>query len=346
MIAPRRACFQPRFMASYFRGRAMFERYTEKARRAIFFARYEASQFGSPFIMLEHLLLGLLREDEVLRKKLGTTRTEAVRQYIVDHSPTFEKSISTSVDLPLDLSCRNALNLAAEEADLLAHRVILPSHLVLGLLCTEQTVAAEALRAQGIEYRTYRDSVAKLQVERLPGGVDFKLRPVPAAPPERSARSSEVTTDAPALHDACNALARLVDTASPQLDAYSEAESLHPLPRGNWLRREALGHLIDWACTHQQWFARALTGPKLAALTYPDKDWVLAEKYREFEWTELTDLGVCLNRLLVHVIAHVPEAKLSTPCKIGLLEAIPLVDLITNYVKYCQDEMAEILTRR
>ena len=35
----------------------MFERYTEKARRVIFFARYEASQFGSPYIETEHLLL-------------------------------------------------------------------------------------------------------------------------------------------------------------------------------------------------------------------------------------------------------------------------------------------------
>ena len=42
----------------------MFERYTEKARRVIFFARYEASQFGSPYIESEHLLLGLIREDK------------------------------------------------------------------------------------------------------------------------------------------------------------------------------------------------------------------------------------------------------------------------------------------
>jgi hypothetical protein len=41
----------------------MFERYTEKARRCIFFARYEASMFGSPYIETEHLLLGILRED-------------------------------------------------------------------------------------------------------------------------------------------------------------------------------------------------------------------------------------------------------------------------------------------
>ncbi|MDQ6708030.1 MAG: hypothetical protein M3Z85_18900, partial [Acidobacteriota bacterium] len=47
----------------------MFERYTEKARRVIFFARYEASQFGSPYIETEHLLLGLLREDKTLANR-------------------------------------------------------------------------------------------------------------------------------------------------------------------------------------------------------------------------------------------------------------------------------------
>jgi ATP-dependent Clp protease ATP-binding subunit ClpC len=47
----------------------MFERYTEKARRTIFFGRYEASEFGSPYIETEHLLLGLLREDKGLANR-------------------------------------------------------------------------------------------------------------------------------------------------------------------------------------------------------------------------------------------------------------------------------------
>lgn len=41
-------------------GLRMLERYTEKARRVIFFARYEASNYGSPYIETEHLLLGLI----------------------------------------------------------------------------------------------------------------------------------------------------------------------------------------------------------------------------------------------------------------------------------------------
>lgn len=44
----------------------MFERYSEKARRVIFFARYEASQYGSSSIDAEHILIGLLREDHAL----------------------------------------------------------------------------------------------------------------------------------------------------------------------------------------------------------------------------------------------------------------------------------------
>ena len=49
----------------------MFERYTEKARRVIFFACYEASQLGSPYIETEHLLLGhLLREDKALTNRV------------------------------------------------------------------------------------------------------------------------------------------------------------------------------------------------------------------------------------------------------------------------------------
>jgi ATP-dependent Clp protease ATP-binding subunit ClpC len=62
----------------------MFERYTEKARRTIFFARYEASQFGSLYITTEHLLLGLLREDKALANRfLGShAAVESIRKQI------------------------------------------------------------------------------------------------------------------------------------------------------------------------------------------------------------------------------------------------------------------------
>jgi ATP-dependent Clp protease ATP-binding subunit ClpC len=54
----------------------MFERYVEKARRSIFFARYEASAFGSPVIDIEHLLLGILREDKELVALMSLQETD------------------------------------------------------------------------------------------------------------------------------------------------------------------------------------------------------------------------------------------------------------------------------
>jgi ATP-dependent Clp protease ATP-binding subunit ClpC len=74
----------------------MFERYTEKARRVIFFARYEASQFGSPCIETEHLLLGIMREDHALvfRFKL---EPERIRRQI-DEGILIREKISTAVD--------------------------------------------------------------------------------------------------------------------------------------------------------------------------------------------------------------------------------------------------------
>ncbi len=92
----------------------MFERYTEKARRVIFFARYEASQFGSPYIETEHLLLGLLREDKALTNRFlrQHSSVDSIRKQIEAHTTVREK-VSTSVDLPLSNECKRVLAYAA-----------------------------------------------------------------------------------------------------------------------------------------------------------------------------------------------------------------------------------------
>ena len=91
----------------------MFERYTEKARRVIFFARYEASQFGSPCIETEHLLLGLLREDKVLTNRFlrSSAAVESIRKQI-EAQTTMREKVSTSVDLPLSHECKRVLPMA------------------------------------------------------------------------------------------------------------------------------------------------------------------------------------------------------------------------------------------
>ena len=129
----------------------MFERYTEKARRTIFFARYEASQFGSPYIETEHLLLGLLREDKALTSRFlrGVSDVESIRMQI-ENATTIREKIHTSVDLPLSNECKRILAYAAEEAEKLAQKHIDCEHLLLGILREEKSFAAQLLSERGL----------------------------------------------------------------------------------------------------------------------------------------------------------------------------------------------------
>ena len=146
----------------------MFERYTEKARRVIFFARYEASQFGSPYIETEHLLLGLIREDKALANRFlrSHSAVDSIRKQIEAHT-TMREKVSTSVDLPLSHECKRVLAYAAEEAERLSHKHIGTEHLLLGLLREEKCFAAEILHERGLRLSTIREELARVQSEKL-----------------------------------------------------------------------------------------------------------------------------------------------------------------------------------
>ncbi|HYE23905.1 MAG TPA: ATP-dependent Clp protease ATP-binding subunit [Clostridia bacterium] len=146
----------------------MFERYTEKARRVIFFARYEASQFGSPYIETEHLLLGLLREDKALTNRFlrQHSSVESIRKQIEGHT-TIREKVSTSVDLPLSNECKRVLAYAAEEAERLSHKHIGTEHLLLGLLREEKCFAAEILHERGLRLASIRDELARTTQEKV-----------------------------------------------------------------------------------------------------------------------------------------------------------------------------------
>src|ERR1700752_2149888 len=147
----------------------MFERYTEKARRVIFFARYEASQFGSPYIETEHLLLGLLREDKALTNRFlrSHASVESIRKQIEAHT-TIREKVSTSVDLPLSNECKRVLAYAAEEAERLGHKHIGTEHLLLGLLREEKCFASEILQERGLKLAQIRDELARVTQEKAP----------------------------------------------------------------------------------------------------------------------------------------------------------------------------------
>lgn len=140
----------------------MFERYTEKARRVIFFARYEASQFGSPYIETEHLILGLLREDKALTNRFLHSHgsVESIRKQVEEHTTIREKT-STSVDLPLSNESKHVLAYASEEAERLGHKHIGTEHLLLGLLREDECFAAALLKERGIELNKVREELTR-----------------------------------------------------------------------------------------------------------------------------------------------------------------------------------------
>ena len=144
----------------------MFERYTEKARRVIFFARYEASQFGSPTIETEHLLLGLLREDKALASRFlrSAAAIESIRQQIEQHTQKLEK-VSTSVDLPLSHESKRVLAYAAEEAERMNHKHIGTPHLLLGLLREDGNFAASLLKERGLKLALAREEVLRSDLD-------------------------------------------------------------------------------------------------------------------------------------------------------------------------------------
>ena len=146
----------------------MFERYTERARRVLFFARYEASQLGSVSIETEHLLLGLIREGKGLTSRIfarSHLSLEQIRKEIEGRT-VFREKVSTSVEIPFSAETKRVLQYAAEEADRLLHSYIGTEHLLLGILREERSVAATILMEKGMRLNTVREDIVQLLNEK------------------------------------------------------------------------------------------------------------------------------------------------------------------------------------
>jgi len=146
----------------------MFERYTERARRVLFFARYEASQLGSISIETEHLLLGLIREGKGLTSRIfarSHLSLENIRKEIEGRT-VFREKVSTSVEIPFSAETKSVLKFAAEEADRLLHNYIGTEHLLLGILREERSVAASILMEKGMRLNAVREDIVQLLNEK------------------------------------------------------------------------------------------------------------------------------------------------------------------------------------
>ena len=142
----------------------MFERYTEKARRVIFFARYEASQFGSPYIETEHLLLGDTPGRHGHRQTFVAALLSPSKLFASGsrNKRPRGKRFPLLVDLPLSEGCKRVLAYAAEEAERLADKHIGTNHLLLGLVQEKDGLAAKVLSEAGFNPSEFRDEIGRM----------------------------------------------------------------------------------------------------------------------------------------------------------------------------------------
>ena len=139
----------------------MFERYTEGAKRTVFFARSEAAQLGPDEITPDHLLLGLLHTaDHSVSRFIPVDKAETVRNRIQSHIP-LRPPIPKGKDLPLSKDGKILLANAASEAGGLSHWHIGSEHFLLAILRQKRWFAAKVLREQGLEYSEVRAEIVR-----------------------------------------------------------------------------------------------------------------------------------------------------------------------------------------
>ena len=150
----------------------MFERYTESARRSLFFARYAVTEKGGQTIRAEHICIGLLRDPAgVVRRLLDAANVsaEAMRIEVEERMSAGEK-VPTSVEIPFGNDAKELLQFACEEADALGHKHIGTEHLLLALLRVEGTIPYAVLTEHGLRLNESRKEAERLIAELPPPG--------------------------------------------------------------------------------------------------------------------------------------------------------------------------------
>jgi ATP-dependent Clp protease ATP-binding subunit ClpC len=146
----------------------MFEKYNEKARRALFFARYEASKLGSKVIESEHILLGILREGEDVTREIFArfnVKPDDVRKEI-EGDRVFVERVSSSQELPLSEESKKILAYASHEAESMMHPYVGTEHLLIGILRVDPCVASRLLSGHGFNLYGVREEAIALIKER------------------------------------------------------------------------------------------------------------------------------------------------------------------------------------
>ncbi|NOZ25104.1 MAG: ATP-dependent Clp protease ATP-binding subunit [Nitrospirae bacterium] len=148
----------------------MFEKFTERGRKVIIYAKEEAERRQNDYLGTEHLLLGLIREQDglpvVVLKKMGLS-IEEVRIEVERNLPV-GTNLLTFGDIPFTPRAKKVLELAVEEARLLGHNYIGSEHLLLGLVREDEGIGGKILRNLGANLLGARQLSINLSMRTQP----------------------------------------------------------------------------------------------------------------------------------------------------------------------------------
>jgi ATP-dependent Clp protease ATP-binding subunit ClpC len=130
----------------------MFEKFTERGRKVIVYAREEAERLQNDYLGTEHILLGALREEDgipvAVLRKMGID-VDQIRVEVERNLPSSGNTL-TFGDIPFTPRAKKVLEYAVEEARLLGHNYIGSEHLLLGLIREEEGIGGKILRSFGV----------------------------------------------------------------------------------------------------------------------------------------------------------------------------------------------------
>jgi ATP-dependent Clp protease ATP-binding subunit ClpC len=145
----------------------MFEKFTERGRKIIIYAKEEAERRNNDYLGTEHLLLAILREEDsipiTILKKMGLSIDEI--RFEVERNLPVGRNLLTFGDIPFTPRAKKVLELSIEEARLLGHNYIGSEHLLLGLIREDEGIAGKILRNLGANLLGARQLTINLAIK-------------------------------------------------------------------------------------------------------------------------------------------------------------------------------------
>ncbi len=160
-----------------------FDKFTERARKVLALAQEEARRFNHNYIGTEHILLGLVREEEGMAARvlsnlgIGLNKIRAAVEFIIGRGEGTSQG-----DVGLTPRAKRVIELAVDEARFLGHQYIGTEHILLGLLREGEGVAAGVLESLGVTVERVHSEINRILSQTNPQQANSGPRPTTKTP--------------------------------------------------------------------------------------------------------------------------------------------------------------------